>query len=304
MQQIIKWLISVEDLAYSMYCEAAHLFEQDAVFAAFLRHLAEDEAWHSDLMGRARAYLREKDIAVPSAVVLDQAARDRVQAPLEQTLDLIREGTVTKRQMISLLVAAEFSELNDLFMYVTDTLKGYSTTFQHGAAVIQSHQDRVRRFVAGLPEALKPADSIQELPVVWQRRYLVVDDSEPVRDLLCRYLSRGGTAEAATNGEEGLEKLQERYFDVIIADIEMPAMDGPVLYRQAVALDPQVGQRFLFCSGFLSCERERFLQENDLPCIAKPFRLAQVSQQIQAVLERTAQRLPDSSATDQEESRG
>jgi CheY-like chemotaxis protein len=304
MKQIIKWLITIEDLAYSMYCEAARLFEQDEAFAAFLRHLAEDEARHSDLMGSAEAYLRGNDMVVPSAIIFDQAARDRVQAPLEQTLDLIREGTVTKKQMISLLVAAEFSELNDIFMYVTETLKGHSMTFQHGAAVIQSHQDRVRRFVAGLPEALRPADSIQELPVVWERRYLVVDDSEPVRDLLCRYLSREGTVEAATCGEEGLEKLRARYFDAIIADIEMPVMDGLALYRQAVALDPQIGQRFLFCSGFLSYERELFLQENGLPCLIKPFRLTQVGQQIQAIMERTAQRPPGSSVAGQEERRG
>lgn len=286
MLEIIEWLRTIEQLAHNLYADAAQLFARDDEFSTFLRRLAEDETWHLGLMDSAAAYLVEHDVAVSSAVVLDEATRERVEAPLERALGLVGEGMVTKAQMIALLVAVEFCELNDLFMYVVDMLKAYSTQFQHGAAVIQSHQDRISQFVTALPDALKPADDVGGLPTVWERRYLVVDDSQPVLDLLRRYLCRAAAVETATSGPEGLERLHSRYFDAIITDVEMPGMDGITFYRWAIAQDPQIGQRFLFCLGLLSREREAFFRENALLYVPKPFRLADIGHAIQTVLER------------------
>lgn len=294
MLEIIEWLRKIEQLAHNLYAGAAQLFAWDDEFSTFLRRLAEDETWHLNLMDSAAAYLVEQDVAVSSAVVLDEATRERVEAPLERALGLVGEGTVTKAQMIALLVAVEFCELNDLFMYVVDMLKAYSTVFQHGAAVIQSHRDRISQFVTALPDALKPADDVGGLPTVWERRYLVVDDSPPVRDLLRRYLGRAATVETAASGPEGLERLHDRYFDAIIADVEMPGMDGIAFYRWAIAQDPQIGQRFLFCSGLLSREREAFFRENALLYVPKPFRLADIGHTIQTIVERTERAAYDS----------
>jgi class 3 adenylate cyclase len=56
---------------------------------------------------------------------------------------------------------------------------------------------------------------------------LVVDDNELNRDLLSRHLRRQGYAVAvAENGREGLDKIQEQSFDLVLLDIMMPEMNG------------------------------------------------------------------------------
>lgn len=63
-------------------------------------------------------------------------------------------------------------------------------------------------------------------------RALVVDDEPAICTLLINALSRKGIdAESALNGGEGLKKLTDKHFDVVITDICMPDMDGNTLAR-------------------------------------------------------------------------
>ncbi|HYG99073.1 MAG TPA: response regulator [Terriglobales bacterium] len=59
---------------------------------------------------------------------------------------------------------------------------------------------------------------------------LVVDDSMLIRHSVCRFLEeRGFVVEAATNGVEALEILQNVRPDLIITDLNMPKMTGSEL---------------------------------------------------------------------------
>ena len=56
---------------------------------------------------------------------------------------------------------------------------------------------------------------------------LVVDDNKVNRLLLTRGLEQQGhTVETAENGKRALEMLQNKKFDLVLLDIEMPEMDG------------------------------------------------------------------------------
>lgn len=56
---------------------------------------------------------------------------------------------------------------------------------------------------------------------------LVVDDNENNRDMLSRRLQRRGyTVEVAENGQEALDQIEKREFDLILLDIMMPVLDG------------------------------------------------------------------------------
>jgi len=56
---------------------------------------------------------------------------------------------------------------------------------------------------------------------------LVVDDSATIRTLQGFILeSAGFEVETAVNGIEALEKLYQKNFDLVVADINMPKMDG------------------------------------------------------------------------------
>ena len=56
---------------------------------------------------------------------------------------------------------------------------------------------------------------------------LVADDNEMNRDLLARRLSRRGfTVVTAADGQEALDRIAEKPFDLIVLDIMMPRVDG------------------------------------------------------------------------------
>lgn len=59
------------------------------------------------------------------------------------------------------------------------------------------------------------------------RHILVVDDSPNTRDILKSMLElENYRVSAAVDGIDGLEKLKEKTFDLIISDLDMPRMDG------------------------------------------------------------------------------
>ena len=60
-----------------------------------------------------------------------------------------------------------------------------------------------------------------------QGSVLIVDDSEPNRDVLSRRLLRNGfLVETAADGDAALMLAGRRAFDVVLLDVEMPGMSG------------------------------------------------------------------------------
>jgi CheY-like chemotaxis protein len=58
-------------------------------------------------------------------------------------------------------------------------------------------------------------------------RVLVVDDEAVVRKSISDVLAADGhTVDSASNGLEGLEKVAEAWFDLVITDRAMPEMSG------------------------------------------------------------------------------
>jgi DNA-binding response OmpR family regulator len=59
------------------------------------------------------------------------------------------------------------------------------------------------------------------------KRILIVDDDEQIRDLLEFDISSSGyITDTASNGEEGLKKALENKYDLILLDVMMPKMNG------------------------------------------------------------------------------
>jgi light-regulated signal transduction histidine kinase (bacteriophytochrome) len=58
-------------------------------------------------------------------------------------------------------------------------------------------------------------------------RFLVVDDSEATREMLCRMLERQGhMCTAVGSGSDALEHLSREHFDMVLLDLMMPETDG------------------------------------------------------------------------------
>ncbi len=67
---------------------------------------------------------------------------------------------------------------------------------------------------------------------------LVVEDDDVLRFLVAKALrSAGYEVEAAADGQEALQLLGTRTFEVVLSDISMPGMDGVEMLRQVRALD-------------------------------------------------------------------
>ena len=64
-------------------------------------------------------------------------------------------------------------------------------------------------------------------------RILVVDDDAGVREALSEFLlSLGYVVVVVENGEEALAEYKKSEFDVVMADLIMPNMDGMELLRR------------------------------------------------------------------------
>ena len=68
------------------------------------------------------------------------------------------------------------------------------------------------------------------------KKILVVDDEVGIRKLLFDALSREGfTVTLAKDGQDSLDQMQNRRFDLLITDINMPRLDGIELLKKMKA---------------------------------------------------------------------
>ena len=67
----------------------------------------------------------------------------------------------------------------------------------------------------------------------------------------------------ARDGEEGLSHIQEGPFDLIVADVIMPKMDGIEMYKKALSIDPKLEGLFIFFTGTEDPEELNFLQSSN-----------------------------------------
>lgn len=108
-------------------------------------------------------------------------------------------------------------------------------------------------------------------------RVLIVDDHPSSRLLLKRQLATSGiVADEAENGEEALRHLQQQHYDLLITDLNMPAMDGIELTRQVRKFNRDLTIWGLTASA-QEHERERCLAAGMNACIFKPITLSQIS---------------------------
>ena len=70
-----------------------------------------------------------------------------------------------------------------------------------------------------------------------RRRVLVVDDESSMRDLMSKILALGNyDVETAADGAAALDRMRAFTYDLLIADLKMPGMDGLTLLKQAKRL--------------------------------------------------------------------
>ena len=86
----------------------------------------------------------------------------------------------------------------------------------------------VRAAAVGASASARPA------PAVTRPRVLVVDDEASIRDLLAKTLALAEyDVDVAPDGRAALERMRLYPYDLLIADLKMPGMDGLSVIREA-----------------------------------------------------------------------
>jgi DNA-binding NtrC family response regulator len=88
---------------------------------------------------------------------------------------------------------------------------------------------------------------------------LVVDDEIEIREGLEALLtSESFDVTLAENGEAGLQKLDDRPFDLLLLDVSLPGRNGLELLREIRARDPQLAIILITAFGSIDMARSAF----------------------------------------------
>jgi excisionase family DNA binding protein len=127
------------------------------------------------------------------------------------------------------------------------------------------------------PRGDRPAPPAPATPVRNARqRVLVVDDEASIRDLLSKTLALAEyDVDTAPDGTSALDRMRAFNYDLLIADLKMPGMDGLTLIRQAKRIKENLP--VIIITGF-STESSAIEAVNlgVAGYLTKPFRVPQV----------------------------
>jgi two-component system, chemotaxis family, sensor kinase CheA len=151
----------------------------------------------------------------------------------------------------------------------TDIIRGHLTLFPDIYRLIEKAEPQ---WFLERKQAAPPPD----VP----RRVLVVEDSPFLRKMIRAYLeSDHYLVDEAEHGKDALNRMEEKQFDIVVSDIEMPVMDGLEFIKNVrhgsgqrsipamalTSLSREADRRKALESGFdayqVKIDRERFLSE-------------------------------------------
>ena len=128
---------------------------------------------------------------------------------------------------------------------------------------------------AGLPEKV-PGPSL---------RLLVVDDEPDLRNIIVRLLERRNhKVDAAGDGDEAWDKLQDQSYDCIMLDLRMAGTGGQELFQRLNAADPAMAGKIIFLTGDMANTSTRsFLDPLANLVLQKPVSIGDLEQAISSV---------------------
>lgn len=118
-------------------------------------------------------------------------------------------------------------------------------------------------------------------------RILIAEDDTELRQLFAHVLTKNGYEVVQVgNGKEALERLEEEYFDLIISDIMMPAMDGYEFVRLLRDTGNQTPVMMITAKDAFDDMRLGFISGSD-DYMVKPINVNEMVLRVRALLRRS-----------------
>ena len=168
----------------------------------------------------------------------------------------------------------------------------YGIVSQHGGKIYaESTLGKGATFIVELPivtkaEQLKlSAPTAKEPERVSKAKILIIDDDLIVQQFLTEMLSEEGhEIEIANNGDDALERLGGKDYNLILLDIKLPGTNGIEIYKHLQKTAKSLANRVIFITGDTTTGTMTFLNRNEAPYITKPFDTEQLKKIIHSIL--------------------
>lgn len=128
-------------------------------------------------------------------------------------------------------------------------------------------------------------DEVMEPDHAPGRAILVIDDEEPVLDVVRRFLEIAGhQVTCASSGQQGVEQLTAgKAIDLIVLDLMMPREDAQVTFQRLRQIAPEVP--VLLCTGLAESQTAPWLlRQSRTALLRKPFRMNELWHAVSAQL--------------------
>jgi DNA-binding NtrC family response regulator len=113
---------------------------------------------------------------------------------------------------------------------------------------------------------------------------LVCDDELLIRDTLAEFLAQEGfEVEAVGSGEEAARRAAERFFDVVLCDVNLPGIDGIETLQRILNVNPETFVLLITAYGTVESAVEAF-QRGAQDYLMKPILLDEVLGKIRRLL--------------------
>lgn len=140
-----------------------------------------------------------------------------------------------------------------------------------------------------LPVNLHAVRQIAEVAVKPQKRtgrFLIVDDEDPIRDLLAEMLvEQGHEVYTASGGREGLEIFKARMPDLVITDLGMPEVSGWDVATGVKALSPNASVIMMTGWG-ITLDKDRARERGVDVILSKPFQISEIQKVLNEILDQ------------------
>jgi DNA-binding NtrC family response regulator len=145
------------------------------------------------------------------------------------------------------------------------------------------------RFVA--PPEQKVYDVTAEPPEL-SKTILLVEDDAAFAEILKEYLeSYDFSVTVACDGVQGMKRVMEKDFDIIICDLLMPNLPGDMFYIGVERVKPKLAKRFIFITGHQNNPKiSEFVKKVRALTLFKPFEMHVLLETINVALKNAPKR--------------